>query len=92
MKLILSGEFFVAYFSRGQYISVDTCVCQQLVVGRVRPEPLPGHFTFQLHSSSPPVTFYTLHILTLYSTLRSHSGLNICTLGPEHPLSFATLS
>ena len=41
--------------SQQQHISLDTCVCQQLVV---RPQPLPGHFTF-LHSSSPAVTFYT---------------------------------
>ena len=80
------NTFLVAYFSR-QYISLDTCVRQQLVVGRVRPQPLPGHFTFQLHSSSPPVTFYTLHILTLYSTLRSHLGFNICTLVSQQAYS-----
>ena len=63
MKLILSlgnlkmSTFFVAYFSE-QYISVDTCVCQQLVV---RPQPLPGHFTFQRHSSSSS----TSHVLNI---------------------------
>ena len=67
------STFFAAHFSQ-QYISVDTCVCQQLVV---RPEPLPGHFTFQPHSSSQAVTFYTLHILALYSTLRRNLDFNI---------------
>ena len=61
------------HLSQQQHISLDTCVCQQLVVGCVRPEQLPGHFKFR-HSSSLQVTFYTLHIPKVYSNLEVIQG------------------
>ena len=69
------------HLSQQTHISRDTCVCQQLVVGCVRPEQLPGHFKFR-HSSSLQVTFYTLHIPKVYSNLEVIQAMSWCVLLP----------